>query len=682
MADLLAQQRRSSCEAFRSFVDLKDVDLNSAILKRTPANMMARSWMANFFDTVGDKVPNRDEIHLEKMDIKSIWAAMLTELDVLGWDGGKVSYGSFLRLWKSQFPHVKVRKYKAVTGKCQHCAILTELRTSSKKATVRRRVTSLHALHRYTYMNERKVYYDKINAAISSPHSSMSIIIDGMAQQHSELPYLANLKKFPSQLPMKLTGCLEHGQRFVLYRTFGNVEENANLAIHCILMQLEDRIQRLGTLPPTINIQIDGGSENANKTLLALCELIVAMRLTQKIYLTRLPVGHTHEDIDGKFGRLWTFMRNKLVLSPQLHSQYLQQCFGGEGRLPFSCIDVFCVADYKSLLKPWIDTSFSTFAKEDDTQLAWKFEAVPRSDQFPIGVKTSYKAYASDAFVYEFKFSSVEDADIPEVPLKVQKLFCEWQPKQEGQRELGVRHDGLFILRSFPLGPIVPDDFKAGHRKVFDDCMRVLAEPKWLGYSTSGNSSRQMISDWNTFASTYPETDSVGHHVSNCKPHWIPLKNKLFNYIKVYVANAQTYSADLLNVEVPQESGDVHSTTIAAMAGASVDIEAGIPLDHAISLPSVSSSTTVGTRYIPPRLVMTVAEHNALQQRSSTIHELLQQQLLQPKTLAEYQHMKKEEIIARLKEMKVTSTRFAQKRKEELIAILQQHLQQRLNTQA
>lgn len=116
MADLLAQQRRSSCETFRSFVDLKDVDLRSAILKRTPANMMARSWMANFFDTVGDKVPNRDEIHLEKMDIKSIWAAMLTELDVLGWDGGKVSYGSFLRLWKSQFAHVKVRKYKAVTG--------------------------------------------------------------------------------------------------------------------------------------------------------------------------------------------------------------------------------------------------------------------------------------------------------------------------------------------------------------------------------------------------------------------------------------------------------------------------------------------------------------------------------------------------------------------------------------
>lgn len=116
----------------------------------------------------------------------------------------------------------------------------------SKKATVRRRVTSLHALHRYTYM-----HYVKINAAISSPHSSMSIIIDGMAQQHSELPYLANLKTFPSQLPRTRSAVCS-----TVYRTFGNVEENANLAIHCILMQLEDRIQRLGTLPPTINIQI------------------------------------------------------------------------------------------------------------------------------------------------------------------------------------------------------------------------------------------------------------------------------------------------------------------------------------------------------------------------------------------------------------------------------------------
>ena len=46
--------------------------------------------------------------------------------------------------------------------------------------------------------------------------------------------------------------------------------------------------------------QIDGGPENSNQFLLAMCELLVALKLVRKIVLTRLPVGHTHEDIDAR----------------------------------------------------------------------------------------------------------------------------------------------------------------------------------------------------------------------------------------------------------------------------------------------------------------------------------------------------------------------------------------------
>jgi hypothetical protein len=80
-----------------------------------------------------------------------------------------------------------------------------------------------------------------------------------------------------------------------IYRTFANVKENSNLVIHTLLLQLEAKIERSGKLPPNIFIQIDGGAENANQFLLACCEMIVALGLTQRIYLSRLPVGHTHE---------------------------------------------------------------------------------------------------------------------------------------------------------------------------------------------------------------------------------------------------------------------------------------------------------------------------------------------------------------------------------------------------
>jgi hypothetical protein len=47
--------------------------------------------------------------------------------------------------------------------------------------------------------------------------------------------------------------------------------------------------------------QVDGGSENTAKAALAICELLVARRLTRQVILSRLLVGHTHEDIDAIF---------------------------------------------------------------------------------------------------------------------------------------------------------------------------------------------------------------------------------------------------------------------------------------------------------------------------------------------------------------------------------------------
>lgn len=34
-------------------------------------------------------------------------------------------------------------------------------------------------------------------------------------------------------------------------------------------------------------------------------EYLVAKKFCPLIVLTRLPVGHTHEDIDSRFGKIW-----------------------------------------------------------------------------------------------------------------------------------------------------------------------------------------------------------------------------------------------------------------------------------------------------------------------------------------------------------------------------------------
>jgi hypothetical protein len=72
-------------------------------------------------------------------------------------------------------------------------------------------------------------------------------------------------------------------------------------------------------------VQIDGGSENVAKTVLAMMELIISQRVTKKIVLCRLPVGHTHEDIDSKFAKIWTRVRNAHVLTIGQYMKFVHQ---------------------------------------------------------------------------------------------------------------------------------------------------------------------------------------------------------------------------------------------------------------------------------------------------------------------------------------------------------------------
>ncbi len=191
--------------------------IGSCRIPNTRRGLVCYGWLHWFFHLVGDKIPNKDEIHLEPIDRKEVhneYTATMAhyfpeEPDVA------LGYVAFLRIWTHNFPNVKIREYKAVTGKCSCCAKLSDLRRKFKAAHIRQAITDLHALHRITYMSERKTYYQKQILAIMQPDVYMSVILDGMAQSHSALPWLSNQKDFPQRLKMHLQGVIEHGQNFV-----------------------------------------------------------------------------------------------------------------------------------------------------------------------------------------------------------------------------------------------------------------------------------------------------------------------------------------------------------------------------------------------------------------------------------------------------------------------------------
>jgi hypothetical protein len=192
----------------------KETDYSLICARNSEAYGLCFSWLQDFFRTSGDFIPNRAEIHIEKTEKSVIHEQYEADLQCSG--NPTLSYTTFLRLWDTHFAHCKIRAFKAVSGKCSFCALLTDLRKNSQNRQFRQSITDMHALHRYTYMGERMVYYNKITKAFNEPMEYMSIIFDGMAQNHTDLPYVANQKDWGERkLRMHLQGVLEHHNQLV-----------------------------------------------------------------------------------------------------------------------------------------------------------------------------------------------------------------------------------------------------------------------------------------------------------------------------------------------------------------------------------------------------------------------------------------------------------------------------------
>jgi hypothetical protein len=229
-----------------------------------------------------------------------------------------------------------------------------------------------------------------------------------MAQSHCVLPWLKNMSSVKT-LSQHIQGVIVHGIKTIFYRTFHNIQNNANLQIHTILLTLENILHEKGKLPDTFFYQIDGGSENTAKAVIFLCELLVAKRVVKKVVLTRLMVGHTHADIDADFGRIWhnirvnniTFLKFALTLEKNRHlitaEEYKVAIIGSIKKKRVEVEDIFVVPQYSQILNACGDPKFSCYSKGAHTQHQFIFEAVESHETFfPKGVKVTYRAFSQD----------------------------------------------------------------------------------------------------------------------------------------------------------------------------------------------------------------------------------------------------------------------------------------------
>jgi len=272
--------------------------LQASLVRRSNRFLIAFIWMEDYF-SLSESQPNSTQVHLDLDQKRRIWRQykQVTQ-EKYGCHVELLSESHFNTLWSSAFGFVKIRERKRVSGKCATCAHINKMKRETKDYKTLEALKHLMIMHRGGFfMLERLEYKRRIHDAVfRNPGTTMSSIIDGASSEHVILPHLGPSQQLRPGFEQHIQGVLTHGQGFTLYRTFPHVRKCADLVIFCLFKELEEWANaHNGKYPEVWYIQVDGGSENANKTLLAALEFLIIKRIVRKIVLTRLPVGHTHE---------------------------------------------------------------------------------------------------------------------------------------------------------------------------------------------------------------------------------------------------------------------------------------------------------------------------------------------------------------------------------------------------
>ena len=144
----------------------------------------------------------------------------------------------------------------------------------------------------------------------------------------STLPYAGSQTQLTNTIDSNFVGVLVHGECLKLYRTANTVTKSASLIINCFLSELDLWTERQqGRMPDIIYLQVDGGSENANKYMLGMLELLCVKRISKSTIYSRLPSFHSHNDHNVTFGVVKLSLKSFPMMTWDSFAERIKDCF-------------------------------------------------------------------------------------------------------------------------------------------------------------------------------------------------------------------------------------------------------------------------------------------------------------------------------------------------------------------
>ena len=384
---------------------------------------------------------------------------------------------------------MRLEEYQEESGTCRLCANLSSLRAQTNDWNIKRRLTIQQTAHNWSCKAEMQCYFERIQACRELDNDAVrcSMATDGMMRAHTVFPNMGRKATFPKPLRMHVQGTISHGRKRHILRTFHNVACGTNVAVHELLSDIEfRRIELNGEPIARYDFHSDGGSENWNKALIAIAELIVAHRIVLHLTISRNVAHHSEGDVDQWFSAIHKKVRFAHLHTPKSYADVLKTAVQLPAE-PVHVEDRYILANFKVAGEALIRRGFSNFAKLEHSIHYIDIKAVPRdADFFPFGTKVTYKHYCQE--VYRQVNPNDALSDIPDTEL-IKLRSSPLYPLPTEERPVA----GTYFLRQWPTekpgpAPFIPhshEDFLATHEAVkreFNNCPATLTE--WESWYT------------------------------------------------------------------------------------------------------------------------------------------------------------------------------------------------------
>ncbi|CAN0116697.1 unnamed protein product, partial [Heterosigma akashiwo] len=200
--------------------------------------------------------------------------------------------------------------------RCNTCFQLKEQMEKANCQVTRKRIQQNHLRHIALTRQERAEYAKAKQKACSNPDKYMCIILDGMDQKKTRIPFFRRPPKVIASLPQlktKLLCAMVHGFGNFFYWVTDQVSADTNLNIEALRRVFLHYQETRGSLPPGLYLQLDSARDNKSKLLFAFLSYLVQTGMFRKVKVSYLLVGHTHEaDVDQIFSCISRYIRKNI----------------------------------------------------------------------------------------------------------------------------------------------------------------------------------------------------------------------------------------------------------------------------------------------------------------------------------------------------------------------------------